>query len=70
MFDDFGMDWFMDTTAWVVTIILYFAMVGMMWYTAIGSWGEGELLWQKYLITVVALPVTYIVAKMMIDKGG
>jgi len=69
MFDDFGLEWFMDTTAWVVTIVLYFLFVGMMWYTAIGDWGEGAILWQKYVITVAALPVMYVVAKMMIDKG-
>jgi len=67
---DFDLEWFADTTAWVVTIVLYFLFMYFIWASPFMDASQ----WEPYnnyriIITVLGPVVMYVVAKMMIEKG-
>ena len=56
-----------DTTAWGIGLIVYLIVVFIMWK----GWGAEN--WQtlpRIFVTILGLPVCYLTAKLMIDKGG
>lgn len=62
------MDIFSDTRAWAISLILYLIFMAMIWLMPDafgGSWTGKE--WMKYLITILALPCCYIVAKWRLE---
>lgn len=59
-------EFFMDTTAWTIALVLYFIFMAIIWIVpSMGSWEN--YMWMKYAITVLALPTCYLVAKWRID---
>lgn len=64
---DFDIDFFADTYAWAIALVLYFIFMAMIWLVpSIGSWEK--YMWMKYVITILALPTCYLIAKWRMDK--
>lgn len=66
---DYDTSYFQDTTAWIIGVILYFIFMAMIWLVPSFGSGWDNYMWMKYVITVLALPTCYIVAKWRLDRG-
>ena len=62
-------EFFTDTMAWAIGIVVWVMFMLMIWKFGAMFGSEWKFL-HKIIITVIGLPLCYIVAKAMIDRGG